>query len=340
MDSRIYIQNLETAIIKSGHGEIFLNACINYASRLLDNGLPVIFDNIHLNSLLGTQNTFLNRIIFAPGYFYLLKEIKKKSGGLRELNIPALELKVIQRWILDNILEKMKVSSYATGFCKNKSIICNAKLHTGKQCVLNIDIENFFSSTPFEKVFRLFVYYGYTKEVAFLLSRICTYENVLPQGAPTSPYLSNIVNLKLDKRLALLATKYNANYSRYADDLTFSSNSDLKTLIPVVYKILIDEGYQHNRKKTRIQYKGQRQEVTGLIVNDNNVRVNKSYKRKLYQELYYCYKFGVQSHLEKINCNKAFYKEHLYGKAFFVNMVEPKEGEKLFNILERIKWDY
>ena len=106
-----------------------------------------------------------------------------------------MELKYIQRWILDNILSKIKVSEFATGFCANCSIVDNAKYHINKECVINIDIKDFFPSISFERIFRVFAYYGYTKEVSFFLAKLCTYEDELPQGSPASPMLSNIVNL-------------------------------------------------------------------------------------------------------------------------------------------------
>ena len=162
----------------------------------------------------------------------------------------------------------------------------------------------------------------------------------LPQGSPASPCLSNLVCLKLDARLSSLAQKYKAIYSRYADDITFSGNGGIKEIENITIKILKEEGFRLNPKKTRIAYKYQRQEVTGLIVNGENVRVSKQYKRMLYQEIYYCIRFGVQSHMKRIKCEKSFYKEHLYGKAYFVNMVEKAEGEKLFALLSSIQWDY
>jgi len=172
-----------------------------------------------------------------------------------------------------------------------------------------------------------------------MFSRLCTYDGHLPQGAPTSPYLSNIVCLKLDKRLSLLAKKYYANYSRYADDITLSGNCGINKMLPVVETILKDEGFSLNNDKTRLAYAYQRQEVTGLIVNGNSVRVNKRYIKKLNQDIYYCKKFGVKSHLKHIECDKRFYKEHMYGKAYFVNMVDKELGSKLITELDGVDWE-
>ena len=340
MDRENYLQGLEAAIRAEGYAEYYIAKCIRYACRLIDNNLPVIFDIPHLASLIGISPSALTNMMFRSELFYSEKQIPKKRGGYRTLQIPAAELKYIQRWILDHILSNMHVSEYATGFCSNKSILDNAQKHVNQHCIVNIDIKDFFPSVSFERVFRVFSYYGYTKEVSFALAKLCTYEDQIPQGSPASPAISNIVCLKLDARLSALANKYEAVYSRYADDITFSSQHDAKSIIPAVKSILNDEGFQVNDEKTRIAYPYQRQEVTGLIVNGSSVRIPKQYKRDLYQEIYYCTKYGLQDHMERIGCNKAFYKEHLYGKILFVNMVEPTEGKKMADLANKIAWDY
>lgn len=340
MNKKKYLEKLETLLNESYYDAEYIEKCKSYSEHLLANDLPVIFDVIHFSRLIGTSVDFIYKLVFSPESFYRVVCIPKKNGEKRVLKIPSLELKYIQRWILDNILSKIKISEFATGFCINRSIIDNAKNHLNKDCVINIDIKDFFPSTSFERVFRVFAYYGYTKEVSFFLAKLCTYEDELPQGSPASPMLSNIVNLKLDARLSALANTYNATYSRYADDLTFSGNCGIKKIVVLSEKIIKEEGYEINNRKTRISYKHQRQEVTGIIVNGDKLRVNKKYKRELNQEIYYCTKFGVKHHTEKTNNTKAFYKEHLYGKAYFVKMVEPEIGNAMLDKLNCIDWDY
>ena len=335
-----YLERLEKAIIKKGLSSEYAKVCCNYASRLIDNNLPVIFDINHLSKLIGTTTTFISQLMFCDDLYYKVSQIPKKSGGYRELYIPALELKYIQRWILENILNRIKISDYAVGFRKNYSILNNAKKHLNKPCVINLDIKDFFPSISFERVFRVFSYFGYSIQVSYILAKLCTYQGVLPQGSPASPALSNIVSIKLDARLSKLANKYNATYTRYADDITYSGNCGISKLISISKQILNEEGFVLNDKKTRITYSHQKQEVTGLIVNNSEAKVCKNYKRKLWQEIYYCQKFGVSNHLKRIECNKSFYKEHMYGKAYFVNMVEPSEGKKLLIELNKIEWDY
>lgn len=340
MIKEVYLENLALEIRQHGYGEYYVAKCARYASRLLDNGLPVIFDVKHLALLIGIETADLTRMLFAEERFYSSVSIPKKSGGFRKLDIPSAELKYIQRWILDNVLYNIKVSDCAVGFRSGCSILDNAKKHLGQHCVINVDIKDFFPSITFEKTYRIFSYYGYTNEVAFALAKLCTFQGKLPQGSPASPCISNIVCLKLDARLNALSQKYESVYTRYADDLTFSSKKDAKSLIRAVETIVNDEGYSLNMKKTRIAYPHQRQEVTGLLVNGPCVRIPKKYKRDLYQELYYCSKYGVLDHMKQIGCDKAFFKEHVYGKIYFVNMIEPLEARKLFLIANEISWDY
>ena len=151
--------------------------------------------------------------------------------------------------------------------------------------------------------------------------------------------ISNIVAKHLDIRLNELAKCYNAVYSRYADDITFSGAYNIRNMISVVTKIIEEENFQVNVKKTRYAYYYQRQEVTGLIVN-KKVSVPKKYLREIYKEIYYCQKYGVSSHLVKTDNHKSFYKEYMYGKAYFVNMVDKEKGQKILSDLDSIMWEY
>lgn len=335
-----FINNLENTILGAGYSVQYSSLCTRYASRLIENGLPVVFDIKHLSLLIGIAEKDLLKMLFDESRYYSSARIPKKTGGVREICIPSVDLKYIQRWILSNILSRINTSCHAYGFKPNRSIVDNARLHLHKHCIVNIDLHDFFPSISFNMVFRIFSYYGYTREVSFALAKLCTYKGILPQGSPASPYISNICCLKLDARLAALSEKYEAAYSRYADDLTFSGIHDIKSIVMPVTAIVADEGFSVNEKKTRIAFSHQRQEVTGLIVNGNHVSIPKEYKRKLQQEIYYCTKFGVQDHLKRINCDRLFYKEHLYGKIYFVNMVEPECAERLFYLADQIKWDY
>lgn len=341
MDKTEYLVSLKHELKEAGRSEKYIITCCNYAAKLLDSNLPVIFDNKHLALLLGITPIDLGKLIYSiDDYCYHEVKIPKKSGGVRTLDIPSVDLKYIQRWILDNILINMRVSVHADGFVKNKSILTNAKKHINSDCIVNIDLKDFFPTIKFDQVFSIFKYYGYTKELSYTLSKLCTHCGILPQGSPASPFITNIICLKLDKRLSALAEKYGAIYSRYADDITFSGNKSIFRILPVATNIIRYEGFSLNLDKTHISFKHQRQEVTGLIVNGNKVHVSQKYKRKLKQEIYYCQKYGVSSHLQHINDYHTFYKEHLYGQAYFIKMVEPSLGQKFLADLDSIAWEY
>lgn len=158
---------------------------------------------------------------------------------------------------------------------------------------------------------------------------------MVPQGACTSPVISNIVLYMLDIRLLKLAEKNNINYTRYADDITFSGtrNQINQRFYKLVRKIVEDEGFKINDKKVHFSSKSQRQEVTGLIINNGIIRIKRNYIRKIKQELYYIGKFGLENHIKNMGIYNSFYVEHLKGKIMFVREVDLEKGNKLLENL-------
>ena len=237
-----YVQNLRDKMNEQGADKEYIKLCTSYAQRLCDNNVPVVFDYKHLSLLLGHEPAELAFYLFASEeMFYTHIRIPKKRSGFRDVEIPSDRLKNIQRWILRNVLESMEVHESCYGFVKGKSIFDNASLHVGKECVLNMDIKDFFPSITQRDVFNIFYQKGYTKKVSYYFSKILTKDGVLPQGSPASPMISNIIAMRLDKRLSELAKCYNAIYSRYADDITFSGASNIKNMIYYVNGILKQE---------------------------------------------------------------------------------------------------
>ncbi|HZI18673.1 MAG TPA: reverse transcriptase family protein [Pyrinomonadaceae bacterium] len=199
-------------------------------------------------------------------------EVAKRSGGTRPIAEPSRPLKRVQRLVLRRLLGKLRAHPAAHGFERGRSIVTNARLHAGKRVVLRLDLEDFFGSIKAGRVETYFRRVGWDGEAASLLARICTHRGSLPQGAPTSPRLSNLVNFRLDSRLAALARRFGADYTRYADDLTFSfaedSSAAYRVVLSAVRKIVAEEGYRlHTRKKLRVSRRHRRQTVTGLVVN-------------------------------------------------------------------------
>lgn len=310
-----------------------------YNQRLTENDVPIIYNLRHLRQLLGIHKSAQQRLFGNKRYeSYRTFQIPKKTSGFRTIEAPSEELKRIQLWIKENILDKFTPSEYAKGFKQGVSIYDNALPHVGKELIINIDLKDFFPSIKYSEVYKIFKYIGYTDSVSKLLAKLCTNsKNVLPQGSPASPALSNLVSLKLDKRLSCLAKKIGADYTRYADDITFSGSEDIKQHINLIRKIIFEEKYQVNEDKFRLQHYYQRQEVTGLIVN-TKVSVAERLITEIENAIYYCAKYGVINHMSKMKIDKGFYKEHLYGIAYFIKMVDKEKGEKYLSQLEEIDW--
>lgn len=312
---------------------------LKYKERLQKNGVPVIYNLRHVRKIFQIKRKEQELFFGAQREaLYYQFEIPKKSGGKRTIEAPCDRLKKIQRWIKDEIIDSFYPSEYATGFRKGISIVDNAMPHIGKELVINFDLKDFFPSVTYAEILKLFVYMGYRLDVAHLLTKICTNsENVLPQGSPASPSISNLVLLKLDKRLSSLAKTISCSYSRYADDITFSGNKSIKSIVPLVIQIITDEGYTVNENKIRLQYANQRQEVTGLTVN-TKLAVSKNITDEIEKAIYFCNKFGVSSHMKHIACDKHFYREHLYGIAYFIMMVDPQKGKIYLKELNDLNW--
>jgi retron-type reverse transcriptase len=199
--------------------------------------------------------------------------IPKRSGGKRRVSAPDDGLKKLQRQILRRLLGRLRCHPAATGFQKGESIVTNARRHTGQAVVVRLDLKNFFSSTSEARIWAYFRRLGWNWPATRILTRLCTHRGGLPQGAPTSPRLSNLVNFRLDARLAAMARKLGLRYTRYADDITVSFPADdkkrIRYLIRFVSRVAWAEGYVvHRRRKLHIRRRHQQQLVTGLVVND------------------------------------------------------------------------
>ena len=329
---------MEQILIELNFESSYVDECVKYATKLKDNNMPIIFDSIHLAKLIGIQVSELYSYHQMKDLIYKEIRIPKKNGKIRTINAPSENLKYIQRWVLDNIISKIPCSENAMGYINDRSIVCNAIMHVNKPCVVNLDISDFFPSIPFKRVYSIFREQGYTKHLSMFLAGICTYKGVLPQGAPTSPYISNLVCRRLDNRLSVLAQKIEASFSRYADDLTFSGEVFITEYLKLIKRVIREENFEINEDKCRIQYRNERQSVTGLIVNDR-LSVPISTKKYIRQQIYYSKKFGVKSNLLKQNILKSNYRDHLYGLAYFVRMVEFDEGKLLLAQLDQIDWE-
>ena len=308
----------------------YIALCCAYAENLLKRRLPVLFDREHIRTVLGMSG--------ARPCDYHAFSIPKRDGGSRVITAPSRKLKLRQQWIYRNLLIPAPPAPHVHGFVPKRSIVTNASRHIGYPYTLCVDIEDFFPSIRQEQVFQVFREMGYSASAAGSLSDLCCCAGVLPQGAPTSPQLSNLVCRSLDGDLAAMAERFQCVYTRYADDISISSETALPQLPVQLERILAAHGFSVNRGKCRLYGPGQPKHITGLVVQDR-VRVPKAFKRKLRQEIHYCRTLGVTPHLENTEPARSIhYREHLYGKAYFVKMVEPELGARFLEELSQVHW--
>ncbi|MDT9025682.1 retron St85 family RNA-directed DNA polymerase [Rossellomorea yichunensis] len=246
--------------------------------------LPNFCDSSELSTRLNISEYTLNKITFAPEYHY--KEIKKlkANGDIRILACPSQNLKAIQAWVLRTILDQLPVHNSCTAFRKGINLRDNANKHKGSKYFLCLDIKDFFPSITSKKVYNFFRGIGYGKKASLLLKDICTYKGGLPQGGVTSPSLSNLLNIKLDRRLAGYAGSKNIIYSRYADDIVLSCKNPEKLLKAksFIEYIIKDEGYTLNGNKVRLLRPGMRREITGLVYSEKEeIGIGRVKKREL-----------------------------------------------------------
>lgn len=267
-------------------------------------------------------------------------EIPKRNGGTRQILAPISALKIIQKKLNKVLLSVYKVKPPVHSFVQDKSVLTNASVHVKRNYVLNIDLLDFFPSINFGRVRGLFMGKPYclNPKVATILAQICCFNDCLPQGAPTSPIVSNMICAKMDSQLTQLAKKNRSDYTRYADDITFSTNkgrfpSDFAVINELeqlelgkeLVRIISDNGFKINPTKTRLRSRKQRQEVTGVTVNKfTNVR--RTYLRSIRAMLHAWEKHGLEKAEQKFwhDYDKRKYRGPYKSKPYFKNVVRGK----------------
>ncbi|RRD31578.1 RNA-directed DNA polymerase [Streptococcus minor] len=318
--------------------------------------------------LLGFKNsTYINYILYNIGTdnLYRTFSIPKKNGGTRLVHAPKPELKFLQKKLVnvlwdcyvDDLTAKSKEKNFkipmlSHAFEKNKSIITNAQVHRNKQYILNIDLKDYFESFNFGRVRGFFIKdkdFQVVPEVATVIAQIACYQGKLPQGAPSSPIITNLITRILDYRIVKIAKKYRFTYTRYADDLTFSTNRNLHSnklkatkeldkFLEELEELIVSSGFEINSKKTRLSDDMQRQEVTGLIVN-KKLNVKREYIKNTRAMAFKLYKDeafeidGKQGTIEQLTGRFAFifqigqYNNYLlYKKSLVENNLEAQKN--------------
>lgn len=249
----------------------------------------------------------------------------------RKLRVPNAFLKMVQRRILETYLYQFEVSEFSTAYCKGKSLLDNVSPHIGKECVLKLDISHFFDSIDDDMVYLVMKRLGLSVPATALLTHLCTYKTRLPQGAPTSPYIANLVMKQFDEKLGNWCCEHNITYTRYCDDMTFSGNkADIRrnNIVGKVRRMLYRIGFTLNDKKTVFISSSQQQRVTGVVVNEKPT-LSRSQKRTLRQEVYYCQKYGVAESIERkgLDISPDKYLHSLLGRIAFALQIEPDNSE-------------
>ncbi|MGY5341093.1 retron St85 family RNA-directed DNA polymerase [Paenibacillus glucanolyticus] len=304
----------------------------NSTSYLL--GLPQINSIDELSNTINLTEQTLYHLSYKSEKFYKLVLKGKKNGTYRELACPSKELKAVQAWILRNILDAIPVNSSATGFRKKCGILDNVQRHKGNTYFLCIDLENFFPSILRKNVYNLFRSLGYNQHISLFFTNICTYQTGLPQGGVTSPSLSNLINIRLDRRISGYASKKNLVFTRYADDITLSSrNPDkLASAYKVLEQIIQDEGYKINPLKTRFLRPGSRREITGLVYSEEQqIGIGRKRKKEIRGKIF---------DLEFKTFHEEEYEQklaHIGGWLSFLKGTDPVAYNQLTMFWEKVK---
>jgi RNA-directed DNA polymerase len=335
-----------------------LNNEENNIALLQSKGLPVFDSVAELAKAAGIRISDLKFLSFhrkvATTSHYKRFSIPKKSGGRRIISAPMPRLKSFQYWILENILNKIPLHTAANGFIAERSILTNAAHHIGKDVVINIDLKDFFPTITYARVKGLFVKSGYSEKIAIILALVCTEpereeatldgkryyiatgKRILPQGAPTSPAITNIICYKLDGRFKGMADKMQFSYSRYADDLSFSANGNeqvkkVQQLLWRSKKIITEEGFAIHPDKVKVMRKGARQEVTGIVVN-KKPGINRKMLHRFRAVIQQVSKHGLDNRKWKGGNIAA----EMMGYANFIAQVKPAQGNKMKAQLQEI----
>jgi len=318
---------------KQGIADTVIDNALAQALPPEANAAPAILTLGHLARRMDVSHAYLRSVIAnRDGKHYRDFIMAKRSGGIRRIAVPEPSLMAVQRWIAREILNGQPVHSNSFAYAPNSSIVKCAERHIGAGWLLKLDIHDFFESIQERSIYRVFRRVGYQPLVAFELSRLCTrpwvdpgadktgsravpnfmnrgiktYRRVLtgyvPQGAPTSPMLSNLACFRLDQKLTDFATSERLTFTRYSDDLTFSGpprefkRARAVGLVEEVGKILAKESFRLHEKKISIVPPGGRKIVLGLLVNGDKLRLTSELRSRLADHVRGIEKFGIASH--------------------------------------------
>lgn len=282
-----------------------------------------------LANVIGSSEFELLRYVYRADEFYTRFKKKKSTGDIRVVSAPQKELKLVQKAIVKKFLQEIPLPDECTGFRPGMSILSNALPHCQKRFVFNTDLEDFFGSISSERVLGLYLRLGFSFPVSCVLTELTTYVGCLPQGAPSSPYLANLIAYSMDADLADFCASNEWNYTRYCDDITISGNStfslgDMRTISDIVEV----EGFRLNIKKTRFHKHNSKQMVSGLVVNEKPNLPRK--KRRIIRAMFHQAQKEPEVYIDKL--------KDLENSLSMLSMLNPQspEVQKYRTILNQI----
>lgn len=360
--------------LSKGYDSRYLTSLVEQGEKSNEKNLPVVFSLAHLANLSHTLYSdlhgFVSRYELGRKDFpYKNFPIAKRTGGKRWISIPTPALMTVQYWINQNILSRVIPHSAAYAYVPKRKIIQHAQRHCGSAWLIKIDIKDFFGNISERQVFDVFLNLGYPKLLSFEMARLCTrvtpkrkgkrwcntvdehtissydskFVGSLPQGAPTSPALSNLVCINLDKKLTSLAASHDATYSRYADDLCFSLSMGCRRsalhIKKEVSKILREYSFSDNSEKTRVIPPGARKILTGLNVNNDSPKIPKEIRDSVRMHLHYAKKHGIRLHCTERKFRSVIgFKNYLSGVIGYISSIDAKQGKKLRDEFNLLPW--
>ena len=351
---------------KSGVPVEIIEAALSTAYEAQSQGLPAVLTLGHLSHLSDVKYSYLRNLVSgAATTSYNVFSIQKKHGGKRFICVPNPLLKQVQNWIQESILSRTQPHWRSFAYTPGSSVVACAAEHCYCNWLIKIDIANFFESISEMSVYSVFRSFGYSPLISFEMTRICTripheshawqqlsthdstrYKAIphyrsssigsLPQGAPTSPMLANLACNELDEKLFLIAKKGGLVYTRYADDLTFSTAApafDRRSAgqaVNKIYRALTKFGLSPNKQKTKVVPPGSRKIVLGLLVDREQPRLTKRFRHNLENHARGVRKFGLATHVTHRNFDSIWgFIRHIRGLISYANMVDPGFSKKM-----------
>jgi RNA-directed DNA polymerase len=351
-----------------------LTHALAQAHRVQRESLPAVLTLNHLAEQTGVGLKYLRVVVGRGRDPYRVFQSRKSRGGYRIICVPETPLMRVQRWISRAILSQIHPHECSKAYAPESSVVKAAEEHCGARWLIKVDVQSFFESISEIQVYRLFLELGYQPLVSFEMARLCTrtvassgriaskawhnrkYQSFgienhrnwvvghLPQGAPTSPMLSNLAMRDFDDAVNKIAGKHGLAYSRYSDDLVFSTESDYsrdqaRRFVALVYKLMRERGLQPHRAKTVIVPPGARKIVLGLLVDGDVPRLSRDFRQALEQHLYYIEKFGPVRHAEKRRFKSiSAMRRHLHGLISYAASVDSEFGQKCLHRFLSIDW--